>query len=60
MAIQAACLAAARQLRSRFQGPASRFMRSMRSPWILRSTHMKISVYTVCGQVKPHHSRPGA
>ena len=39
-------------------GCRSRRMRALRLPSIFRSNHMKISVYTVCGQVKPHQTRP--
>jgi len=39
-------------------GSRSSTMRLGRSPSITRSTHMKISLYTVCGHAYPHHSRP--
>jgi hypothetical protein len=50
IATQAPCLASLRQALSRLAGPASRFMRALRSPSIRRSTHMNRSVHTVCGQ----------
>ena len=43
---------------SRDIGAPSRRMRALRSPSTLCSIHRNISVYTVCGQAKPHHRRP--
>ena len=43
---------------SRPQGILSSFICFARSPRTLRSTHMKSSVHTVCGQAYPHHRRP--
>ncbi len=43
---------------ARASGALSSRMRALRSPSITRSTHMKRSVQTVCGQVKPHQTRP--
>ncbi|MCC2663952.1 MAG: hypothetical protein K0S35_1874 [Geminicoccaceae bacterium] len=58
IASQAACLRPLRTTFSRVSGALSRRMRAPRSPSIWRSTHMNRSVQTVCGQVKPHHTRP--
>ena len=55
---QAACFAAFLSIFSRESGALSRRIRAPRSPSIRRSTHMNRSVHTVCGQVKPHHTRP--
>src|SRR5690606_14926461 len=54
------CLAPLRSTFSRVHGPASSFIRLLRSPSVQRSIHRNTSVQTVCGQAKPHHRRPAS
>ena len=57
-ATHASCLPLLRHTLFMLKGAASRRMRADRSPSNWRSIQMNISVYTVCGQAKPHHKRP--
>ena len=59
-AIITAWLATRRARCAGLYGSARNFSRAGRSPSIQCSIHSMISVYTVCGQLLPHHSRPAS
>ena len=58
IAIQIACFSAFFPSFAADIGSRSTRIRVVWLPSIFRSIQRKISVYTVCGHAKPHHSRP--